>query len=238
MTEGRRRIASTVAELRHDWRVLALIAAFAGVTWFLAELTDEVTEGGTRELDRAVLLALRSQGDLGDPLGPAWLEVVMRDLTALGGIGVLTLVTVAALGYALLQRRWRVAATILVAVLGGVLISTLAKQLIDRTRPELVPHAVEVSTASFPSGHSMMAATVYFTLAALAMQFQSRRGEQLYLVGVAVVLTGVVGWSRIYLGVHWPTDVLAGWTIGAVWALLVWFAIEGLQQAEGLLHRA
>lgn len=227
-----------MAELRRDWRALALVAAVAGATWFLAALTDEVLEGGTRAVDRAVLLALRSPGDRGDPLGPAWLEVMMRDFTALGGIGVLTLVTLAALGYAALLRRWRVAVTILVSVGGGVVLSTLAKHLIDRARPELVPHAVEVSSASFPSGHSMMAATVYFTLAALAMQFQTRRGSQVYLVGVAVVLTGVVGWSRIYLGVHWPTDVVAGWTVGALWALLVWFAVEGLQRAEGLLHRA
>lgn len=233
--DDRPNLEQAIDRIRDERRLVVGLLAVTAALWAFTELADEVVEGTTRTIDRTVLLWFRT-ADLADPRGPAWFEEMMRDFTGLGGLGVLTLVTLAAIGYALIARRWRVAVTILVAVVGGIVISTLIKQGIDRPRPMLVPYGSNVSSPSFPSGHSMMAATVYFTLAALAMQFRSRRSSQAYLLFLAIVVTVLVGISRVYLGVHWPTDVLAGWTVGAAWALLVWLVAERLQRRGQLLH--
>lgn len=198
---------------------LAVLAAIAGGLWAFIELADEVLEGETHAIDTAILVALRTPGDLSDPLGPGWLEEMLRDFTALGGTGVLTLLTLAVIGFLLVAKAPRAALVVALAIGSGILLSTLLKSGFDRPRPELVPHGSIVYTASFPSGHSMMSATVYLTLAALVSRIVRRRRLRVYLVTTAVVLTLLVGFSRIYLGVHWPTDVLAGWTVGAIWAL-------------------
>ncbi|GGK54462.1 phosphatase PAP2 family protein [Salinarimonas ramus] len=198
---------------------LLLLALAAGGLWGFIALADEVLEGETHAIDEAILVALRVPGDLSDPLGPGWFEEMMRDFTALGGTGVLTLITLAVVGFLLVARAPRAALAVALAIGGGILLSTLLKSGFDRPRPDLVPHGSIVYTASFPSGHSMMSATVYLTLAALLSRVLERRRLRIYLVTLAVMLTLLVGASRVYLGVHWPTDVLAGWTVGAVWAL-------------------
>ena len=116
-----------------------------------------------------------------------------------------------------------------------MLVSTLTKLGFGRPRPDLVPHATQVYTASFPSGHAMMAAVTYLTLGALLARVQPRLRLKLYLIGLAATLTVLVGCSRVYLGVHWPTDVLAGWTLGAAWALGCW-AIALWLQARGRIE--
>jgi len=206
------------AALEHSG-ALAVLAAIAGGLWAFIELSEEVLEGETHAIDTAILVALRTPGDLSDPLGPGWLEEMVRDFTALGGTGVLTLLTLAVVGFLLVAKAPRTALAVALAIGGGILLSTLLKSGFDRPRPELVPHGSMVYTASFPSGHSMMAATVYLTLAALVSRILRRRRLRVYIVATAVVLTLLVGVSRVYLGVHWPTDVLAGWTVGAIWAL-------------------
>jgi undecaprenyl-diphosphatase len=209
--------------------LLALVLA-AGAIWGFAELTDEVLEGETHAFDESILLALRSATDPAEPLGPGWLAESMRDVTALGSIIVLAFITLAAAGFLVLQRKAQAAALVLVAVGGGMLLSTLLKMGFDRPRPDLVPHGAVVYTASFPSGHSMMAAVTYLTLGALLARVQPRRRLKLYLLVLAILLTIAVGVSRVYLGVHWPTDVLAGWTLGAAWALLCWAGALWLQR--------
>jgi undecaprenyl-diphosphatase len=208
---------------------LLVLALLAGGLWGFIELADEVLEGETHAIDEAILVALRMPGDFSDPLGPGWLEEMMRDFTALGGTGVLTLLTLAVIGFLLVARAPRAALAVALAIGGGILLSTLLKSGFDRPRPDLVPHGSIVYTASFPSGHSMMSATVYLTLAALVSRVLRRRRLRFYLVGVAVLLTLLVGFSRVYLGVHWPTDVLAGWTLGATWALLASLVMLRLQ---------
>lgn len=198
---------------------MLLLLLFAAVAWAFVELADEVVEGETRAFDRAVVTALRSADDPGDPWGPLWFEEMGRDFTALGGVGVLMLITFAAAALLALQGQRRTALFVLGAVLGGMAVSFLLKDLFDRPRPDLVPHLAEVYTSSFPSGHSMMSALTYLTLAGLLARHQRRRRVKLFLVGVAAFLALLVGASRIYLGVHWPTDVVAGWTAGAAWAL-------------------
>jgi undecaprenyl-diphosphatase len=212
-----------------EFAVLTALALAAAAAWGFAELADDVLEGETHAFDQWVLLALRSATDLSDPLGPGWLEELMRDVTALGSVGILTGLTLAAAGFLWLQGERRTMLFVLVAVGGGQLLSTLAKSAFDRPRPDLVPHEAVVYTASFPSGHSMMAAVTYLTLAVLLARVQPRRALKVYLVVLAVIITVAVGVSRVYLGVHWPTDVLAGWTAGAAWALACWLAAWWLE---------
>ena len=216
--------------VRRELALLLVLALAASAIWGFAELTDEVLENETHAFDESVLLALRSPTDRSDPLGPGWLEEFMRDITALGSTGVLAFITLAVAGFLVLQRKANAALFVVVAVGGGMLLSTLLKMGFDRPRPDLMPHGSEVYTASFPSGHSMMAAVTYLTLGALLARVQPRRRLKLYLLGLAIVLTAAVGFSRVYLGVHWPTDVVAGWTLGAAWALLCWSGLLWLQR--------
>ena len=210
--------------------MLSALALAAAAVWAFAELAGDVLEGETHAFDEWVLLALRSATDRSDPLGPGWLEELMRDVTALGSTGILTFITLAVAGFLALERKSHAALFVVVAVGGGMLLSTLLKIGFDRPRPDLVPHGAIVYTASFPSGHSMLAAVAYLTLGALLARVQPRRLLKLYLLGLAILLTVAVGASRVYLGVHWPTDVLAGWAIGAAWALLCWAAALWLQR--------
>jgi undecaprenyl-diphosphatase len=215
--------------------LLAVLVLVLGV-WGFLELADEVTEGETQSLDEWVLRALRNPADLTDPVGPRWLEEVGRDLTALGGMTVLALVTAAVAGYLLSRRQYGALGLVLGATLGGLLLSALLKDLFDRPRPQLVPHLAYVTSASFPSGHSMLSAVVYLTLGALLARLVESVKLKLYFLGVALFVTLLVGLSRLYLGVHYPTDVLAGWTAGLAWAVLCWLVARYLQR-RGTVER-
>jgi undecaprenyl-diphosphatase len=200
--------------------LIALLALVGGI-WAFAAIAVEMSEGELTHFDETVLLALRAPGDPSDPIGPPALELAMRDLTALGGAAVLVLLSLAAAVALLIRRRYADVAVLAVAVAGGLLVSNLAKVGFSRPRPELVPHGVDVMTSSFPSGHSMMAAVTYLTLAVMLARAETRAAMKLYYLGLAAMLAGLVGVSRVYLGVHWPSDVLAGWAAGGAWALLV-----------------
>lgn len=215
--------------------VLLTLIVISSAIWGFIEVTDEVLEGDTASFDQSLLLALRTRADTSDPLGPRWLEEMGRDMTALGGIGVLTLTTLGVTGYLLLTQKRRLAVVVLVASVGALGVSSALKYGIDRSRPDLVPHGSVVYTKSFPSGHSMQAAATYLTLAALLGGVQRKRRNMIYLLSLALLVTGLVGVSRVYLGVHWPTDVLAGWIAGGTWALLCWLLarwLQGLGQVE------
>jgi len=208
--------------LRHNLEagsVLILLALIAAI-WIFFGVADEVIEGDATAIDEAILLAMRSPGDLSNPIGPPWLEEMGRDFSALGGTAVLGLLTLVVAGYLVFQNYIRTMVFLLVSVTGVLIVSSFAKHFFERPRPELVPHDSIVFTASFPSGHSMMSAVTYLTLAAIIARLEPRRRVKLYLLSVAVLLTFGVGISRVYLGVHWPSDVIAGWAAGAGWALL------------------
>ncbi len=210
-------------------RVLGLMALLAGGIWAVAELIDLIHPGAIRTFDAQVLLAMRSPGDPSDPIGAPWLESLARDITALGSVGILSLLMGAISGYLLLSRRSRIATYLLVAVASGALLSFGLKAVFQRSRPDVVPHIAYASTASFPSGHTMMSAVTYLTLAVFLARVEDRHRVRTYLLLLAAVLTLLVGVSRVYLGVHWPTDVVAGWAFGAAWALLWWWAARSLQ---------
>ncbi|MDP9629368.1 UNVERIFIED_ORG: undecaprenyl-diphosphatase [Ensifer adhaerens] len=201
------------------------IAAFAlasGGAFVFLRLTSEVVEGETRAFDEAILRALRQPGNLSAPIGPGWLTHVVTDITSLGGTTVLTLVTIVTVGYLVLASRRATGMFVLLSVLGGWLLSTLLKIGVARPRPDIVPHLVDVHDLSFPSGHAMLSAVTYLTLGLLLSRVQSRRATRLYVITVALTLTLLVGLSRIYLGVHYPTDVFGGWCAGATWATICW----------------
>jgi undecaprenyl-diphosphatase len=209
--------------------LIALLLAAGGV-WLFVEVAEDVVAGETREVDERLLLLLRTADDPADPLGPSWVEELARDVTALGSAGILALVTVAAAGFLVLQRMRHLALYLLAAVAGGTIVGSLLKWGFARPRPDLVAHGQVVYTSSFPSGHSMISAVAFLTLGALLASGQTNLGMRAYLMALAVFLTVIVGVSRVYLGVHWPTDVLAGWTAGAAWALLCWVVAKQLRR--------
>jgi undecaprenyl-diphosphatase len=208
---------------------LLLLGLAAGAVFAFTRLAEEVQEGDTHRFDEWLLLALRQPGDRAEPIGPLWLKQVMTDLTALGGFTVLGLLTLVLIFYLLMDGKRRAALLLAVSVGGGTLLSSALKLGFDRPRPDLVAHMVDVQTLSFPSGHAMLSAVTYLTLGALLARLSARRAVKAYVVGVAVLLTLLIGSSRIYLGVHWPTDVIAGWCVGAAWALLCWWIALRLQ---------
>ncbi|TCS36500.1 undecaprenyl-diphosphatase [Paucimonas lemoignei] len=211
--------------------MVAALAAFG--LWFFIAMADEVLEGETGDFDHAVMLALRMPGDPSRPLGPAWLEEVARNITALGSIPVLSLLVIVTVLFLVLARRRWTALFILLSTSAGMATTFLLKYAFGRPRPDLFPHGDMVSTASFPSGHAMISALVYLTLAALVAGLTSSRTLKVYVMGVALILTVIIGISRVYLGVHWPTDVLAGWAAGAVWALIWWALAELVKFRRG-----
>ena len=211
---------------RFTWVAVAILVL--GTLAFIG-IADEVTEGDTLHLDERILLAMRVPGDVHQPIGPAWVEEAFRDFTGLGGVGVLGLLTLATLGYLWLRGMRRAALYVLLAIGGGLLMSLALKAGFQRPRPDLVPHGAMVATASFPSGHSMLSAIVYLTGGAMLALVHERRAVRIYLTVCALLCTVLVGVSRVYLGVHWPTDVLAGWAGGAAWAALCWIIARWLQ---------
>lgn len=217
----------------HERAVLLALAGVVAGVWLFALLADEVVEGGTKAFDQRLLLTFR-HGDTRNLLGPPAVQEAARDITALGGVAVLTLVTVIAAGFLALDRKKHMALFVLGSVLGGQVLGTILKDLFQRPRPDLVPFSAYASGASFPSGHTMMSAVTYLTLGALLARSQERRRVKAYLLLVAIFLTFAVGVTRVYLGVHWPTDVLAGWTAGAVWALICWLTARKLQSRRTL----
>jgi undecaprenyl-diphosphatase len=220
-----------------EFTPLLLIALISGGVWAFSEIADEVMEGETHEVDEWIMLAMRNPADPSDPLGPAWFEEMARDLTALGGMAVLCVITAAVCGFLLLDRKPAAALLAAAAIGSGLLVASALKYGFSRERPDLVPHGSYVYTSSFPSGHSMLAAVTYLTLAALLMRVQPRLRLKAYTLVLAVLLTLGIGASRVYLGVHWPSDVLGGWAAGATWALLWWFIVWRLQR-RGTVEKA
>jgi undecaprenyl-diphosphatase len=210
---------------------------FAAGLFLLAfgHIAEEVVEGDATRFDRTVLLALRNPADLADPIGPPWLEEAARDITGLGSYAVLGFLFLSVIAYLLLMQKRATALWVAISVLGGILLSNVLKQVFDRPRPNVVPAAVHVFTPSFPSGHAMLSAVTFLTLGALlASQHKSRR-LKVFFLSLAILLTILVGVSRVYLGVHHPTDVLAGWCLGAAWAMLC-FAVAVWLQRRGQIE--
>jgi undecaprenyl-diphosphatase len=199
--------------------LLSLLMIVVGL-WMFVALAYLVSRGSVQQFDERVILILRNPNDPAVPLGPKWLAEIGRDLTALGGIAALCLFTAAVSGYLVITHKYLGLCFLLGATLSGLLLSGLLKGIFERPRPHLVQHLSYVTTTSFPSGHSVLSAIVYLTLGSLLARLVEERRLKLYFLGVALFLSFLVGVSRVYMGVHYPTDVLAGWSIGLAWALL------------------
>jgi undecaprenyl-diphosphatase len=210
--------------------IVSVLTLLCGGLLVFTRLAQYVEIGKVSSFDERLVLALRTPGNTADPIGPRWFEEMMRDFTALGGTAVLVSLTAAALVYLLLIKKRGTALMALVAIGGGIVASLLLKDFFDRPRPDLVPHGSFVYTKSFPSGHSMLSTVTYLTLGAVLARVQPSRLLKIYLIALALGISAIVGASRVYLGVHWPSDVLAGWAAGSVWALGVWATTHLLQR--------
>src|ERR1700733_12241504 len=217
----------------HELGLLLAIGGIAAGVLAFAAIADNVREGDAQTFDRRVLLSMRRPAD-GSPLGPPAFQEAARDISALGSVTVLGLVTAIAAGFLALDGKRHMAFFLIGSVLGGTALTNLLKDIFHRPRPDLVSHIAYFSGASFPSGHSMMSAVTYLTLGALLARSQPGKTLKAYVLLLAILLTAMVGVSRVYLGVHWPTDVLAGWIGGAVWALLCWSVTLWLQRRRTL----
>jgi undecaprenyl-diphosphatase len=218
---------------RIEFPVLLAGLVIAAGLWGFEELMEVARAATPHAFDTEILLAFRESGQPDNPIGPLWLEGAMRDITSLGSTSVLVLVTTAMIVYLLLIRWSGTALFVFVAVAGGQVLSSLLKVEIDRPRPELVSHLVTETSLSFPSGHAMLSAVTYLTLGSLTARILPDRTTKVYVLVLAVLTTLLVGISRIYLGVHWPSDVLAGWCAGFAWAMLCWLTARALQRWRG-----
>ena len=215
---------------QHDRMVLlSLLIATLAIGAFV-ELADRVSDQRTMHVDEWLLRALRRPDNPQIPIGPHSLQEAGRDISALGGMTVLTLLTLSVVGFLGLRRMYGAMWLVLGSTLGGMITVTVLKNIFDRPRPSLVPHLSMVFTSSFPSGHSMLSATVFLTLGTLLSQFVHEKLLKAYFLTIAVLLTLLVGASRVYLGVHYPSDVLAGWSAGLAWALICGLLAKFLQR--------
>jgi undecaprenyl-diphosphatase len=202
--------------------------------WGFLALASEVMEGDTKALDTRILVSLRNADDPSRPIGPAWVESALLDLTAIGGPTVLALVVFAVIGFLALQTRYHTALVVLITAASGEVANIAIKNAFMRPRPTVVPHLREAFSTSFPSGHAMESAIIYLTLGAMLMRLAERRITKLYCMGMAIVVTFLVGMSRVYLGVHYPTDVLGGWIFGFMWASLCWLVSQRFEEQTGV----
>jgi undecaprenyl-diphosphatase len=200
---------------------------------FLA-LASEVMEGETLAFDRKIVLAFRKADDPSQPIGPAWVTNTLLDLTALGGPTVIVLVVLAVVGFLLLQTRYWTGFFIFITAATGEVVNYAMKNLFARARPTLVPHLREVFSSSFPSGHAMESAIIYLTLGAMLMRVAEGRLTKIYCLAMAMLLTFLVGLSRVWLGVHYPTDVLGGWIVGLLWASVCWLVAQHYEVRAGI----
>lgn len=204
------------------------VMGIAGAAWAFFLIGGVVSAGGADAWDRSVILALREPGNLADPRGSGTIEEAIRDITALGGTTMVILATLAGVLAFVFHRLPRHALVLASTVLVAWLSKEALKALYDRPRPDLVPHGSFVYSASFPSGHTTLSTATFLTLAMLIASLEERRRSKALVYAIAVFVLVGVGVSRVYLGVHWPSDVLGGWVLGAAWALLAWLALRYL----------
>ena len=231
--QPRRDLPRLLAAAKSELGAVAALMVIAGGLLAFLHVSEEVAEGDTHAFDLAVLTALRLPGDPNSLIGPKWLHIAATDITALGSVTVLGLIVLLAVVFMASLKRWSEALVVLVGAVGGMEISQGLKALFGRERPDLVYRAVEASNPSFPSGHAMLSAVVFLTLGALAARFATLRRVKALALGSGVLLSVLVGMSRIYLGVHWTSDVLGGWSLGAAWAMACWLAAWAWERKFG-----
>jgi undecaprenyl-diphosphatase len=219
---------------RHEisWLLIALAGSI--LLFAFLELASEVMEGETLAFDTKMLRALRNPADPARLIGPPWLQGALLDLTSLGSPVILGLVVFSVVGFLLLQTRYRTALFVLITSTSAWFVNYALKSSFERTRPNAVPHLRDVTSPSFPSGHALTSAVVYLTLGAVLMHVSKGRITKIYCLAAAMMLTLLAGISRVCLGVHYPTDVIAGWIVGLLWASLCWGAAQMVERRTGM----
>jgi undecaprenyl-diphosphatase len=218
--------------MRREGKTLVYFALATGTLLALFLVWRLLAGGSEHAIDNGILFALRDPGDLARPIGPRWLASAAKDVTTLAGWPILTLLTTLLVGYLATRGRWGIVGLVLAAAIGQSIIVHFIKDFVGRERPTVVPHLVDVSNLSFPSGHSASAAALYLVLGAVLARSATHHGQRVYVIAVAILMTLIIGASRIYLGVHYPTDVIAGLCVGSLWASIVWIAAYFLQHRK------
>lgn len=224
--------------VRAETAVLGGLLVVALGVWAFAGLADETGEAGGQAFDRAVLMAMRPNPDPSDAWGPWWLQVAAGDITALGGIAVLGLFAMIAIGFLLIQKKRLSALLLVLGLAGGVALSEVLKGVFERVRPPEAFQAVETVNASFPSGHALLSTVFYLTVGVMLARTLPRRRLKTFVLGAAVLIAVLVGLTRVYLAAHWATDVLAGWSVGAAWAMCLWLVAQGIERRQRARHAA
>ncbi len=214
-------VRNTVALPSHHWRIDQRKAiVVSGLCWLgFALMVWLVTTGRVGAFDKSGLLFWRTEPTLA-PKGPTWLIEWVRDLTSLGGILLRNLIALGAVTALLFLRLRREALLLTLTVIGAWIVEGAIKTLVGRPRPEIVPHLTIAGGASFPSGHAFNSAVVYIAIALAFATLSARESVRLTIIGTAIVLSLLIAWTRVWLGVHFPSDVTAGWLGGAGWAFL------------------
>ncbi len=229
-----KKLASPFAFLRTELALLAALALIAGAVLAFIEIADDMREEDGHAFDWAVLRFMHPDEKApADPAGPTWLDHASADFSALGSVTILLCLVIAACGYLLLRRRALEALLLVLASGGGLAISQGLKTLFERDRPPEIYRSAEVLNQSFPSGHAMLSAVVYLTLGAMLARAEPRWRIRVYIMVLAIFIALGVGLTRIHLGVHWASDVLAGWSAGAAWAAACWVLDRWLRRRIG-----
>lgn len=234
---SKEKVGSGPQAAQRDWGLrIAGILLLAGVAllWWLTSL---VLDNHTEAFDEYLIQKFRNPANPADPFGPPAFEEAARDITGLGGYTVLTGLTISVVICLGLSGKHHAGWLLLGATVGGLVVMRVMKLLIDRPRPDLVPHLSHVASPSYPSGHAMLSAVVYLTLGAMLGLIVNRRPIRIFAVALALLLTILIGSSRVYLGVHYPSDVLGGWIAGFVWAVICWI-VTRLLQRRGAVERS
>lgn len=211
----------------------ALMIVVLGAMTFV-EIADDMTEADGQAFDQMVLHWM--QPVPGQPRGPWWLHEAAGDITSLGGIAVLGLFAIVAIGMLLILRKRLSALLLVVGLAGGVGLSEGLKALFERERPPAVYQAVETLNASFPSGHALLSTVFYLSVAVMMTRAFPRKRLKAYVLGVGMVFALMVGLTRVYLGAHWASDVMAGWCVGAAWAMALWLVSYAVERRQKRHH--
>ena len=219
----------------NETRLLISIGLVSGLVLTFLFIADLMIEGEVEAFDRSILMLFRDPANPNQVIGPTWMHEMVRDITSLGSFALLGLIVIGVCSYLLLAHKRIEAAVVAVSAVTGTILSTVLKMSYNRPRPELEVMSHQF-TSSFPSGHSLISAVTYLTLGAVLSRFAPTRQQRIFIFSLAVFLTLIVGLSRLYMGVHFPSDILAGWCLGAAWALL-WSMVAFQLQSRGAIEK-
>ncbi|CAN5271348.1 phosphatase PAP2 family protein [soil metagenome] len=226
-------ISRAIALARTEFAALGALFVIAAGALTFADLAEDMREPGGMAFDERVLHLVRPYAaDPSRPWGPWWLKEAASDITSLGGISVLSLFAIIVIVFLLTQKKRLSALLLVISLAGGVALSEGLKRVFERDRPPQIYQAVKTINASFPSGHALLSAVFYLTLGVMLTRAFPERRAKAYVLGVGILITLLIGTTRIYLGAHWASDVFAGWSVGAAWAMALWLVSYGVARYQ------